>query len=160
MSWPFFGLVCRNSQGWSWDWVVNLFWCLVASLPPQGSEACARSWEDHSRCWVGCAVSCVGDAREVHISVDYPPFRKHCAREKNYWGSIFRGIAWNCHNRLREITLGELFSGLLRILVVALWFLTVFVACFQELICAMAILSLRQNILQKNYFWLDCAKFA
>ena len=51
----------------------------------------------------------------------------------------------NCRNQLREITLGELFSGRLHNFVVALCFLTVFVACFQELIGAMAISSLRQN---------------
>ena len=70
----------------------------------------------------------------------YPTFIKYCAREK-----IIEDYSRNYHNRLREITLGELFSGRLCIFVVALCFLTVFVACFQELICAMAVLSLRQN---------------
>ena len=100
--------------------------------------------------------------------ITLPSIQKTLRARKNYWGIIFRGIARNCHNRLRETTLGELLSGRLRIFVVALWFLTVFVACFQELICAMATSSLRQNtseelflaglreirvIIARNNFW-------
>ena len=75
---------------------------------------------------------------------DIPSFRKHCARE-NYRGIIFWGIARNCRNRLREITLGEFFSGWLR-----------FVACFPESICEMAICPLRQNILEEFFSgWIE-----
>ena len=64
--------------------------------------------------------------------LEYPPFRKHCAREKMIEELFFRGTARDCRNRLREITLWELFSGRLRNFVVALCFLTVLVACFQK----------------------------
>ena len=64
---------------------------------------------------------CTTPPKSVHIN---PPFRKHCAH---------------------ETTIEELFSEGLRE-IVALCFLCVFEACFQESICAMAILPLRQNI--------------
>ena len=93
----------------------------------------------------------------VESGVHYPPFRKHCACEKRLTlGIIFPGIARNCRNRFREITLGELYGGdcaLLLLLSLSL-FSYCFCACFQESICAMAILSLRQNI-SEDYFWLD-----
>ena len=51
-----------------------------------------------------------------------------------------RVLRHHCRKRLREITLGELFLGRLRIFVVAIRFLAVYVACFQEWMCAMAAL--------------------
>ena len=57
----------------------------------------------------------------------------------------YSGIARSRRKRLRERTLGEVLSGRLRNLVVALCFLAVFVACFQESIRAMSILSLPQK---------------
>ena len=48
-------------------------------------------------------------------------------------------------NRLREITLGELFSGRLRNFVVALCFLTVFVHASRSRSVQWPFLSLRQN---------------
>ena len=77
----------------------------------------------------------------------YPPFSKHCAREKIIEESFSEGlrevVAIDCVKK----TLGELFSGRLHNFIVLLRFCIVFVACFQESICAMAILPLRQNIL-------------
>ena len=76
--------------------------------------------------------------------VNIPPFRKHCAREIIFEDFFLRYCS-KCCNRLLEITLVELLLGRLRDLVVALCFLTVFAACFQEAIFAMALLPLCQN---------------
>ena len=103
--------------------------CLVyaaySSPPP--------SWQ--KMCVSGLKIDCVGlwawmeelgwafKTRFMCYHFHYPPFRKHSARAKKYWVIIFPGIARNCRNLLRVITLGDLFSGRSRNLAVALCFL-------------------------------------
>ena len=85
------------------------------------------------------------------LSRPYPPFRKHCAREKKLSRNYFpRDCAKLSQLIVRKNSWGIVFGGL-RNFVVALCFLTVPVACFQEWICAMAILSWRQKISEELF---------
>ena len=108
-----------------------------------GSVTCAFGQEPlRSRFW---ALSpSLRRQRYLNCTLDVClPFRKHRARERISRNCFLRDCA-NYRNRLCERTLGELLSRRLRNLIVALCSFTVFVACFQESICAMVILSLRK----------------
>ena len=119
-------------------------------------DSCSVIFRERTDCTVKYTESLENIAQipAENQAQECPPFRKHRLR-KNYRGKVFL----NCRNPLHEIPPRELFSGRLRSFVVARCFRTVFVACFQESICAMAIWSLRQNISEELFLAVDCAKF-
>ena len=110
-----------------------------------------RFWRILGHCGHSVMIPFSGLSNDLPVKNHYPPFRKQCASkivvEELFSEGLRKIVAIDCAKEL----LGNYFRGECAILLLLSAFSLFLVACFQELICAMAILSLRQSISEELF---------